>query len=308
MGKKLIITEKPSVAQDYAKVFQVSGKHNGYIENNTYVITWCVGHLVEMVYPEEYDIRYKKWALQDLPFLPEKYKYGVIKNVKQQYDIVHALLQREDIDTVYWAGDSGKEGQTIEENIRNYGGVRKGMQELRVWIDSQTEAEIKRGMAQAKPMSAYENLGRSGIMRSIEDYAMGINFSRVMSVKYGKLLNDAAATKGYTAIAVGRVMTCVLGMVVNLADTYKIQSNRESGYGRYDVMLKPFDKGGKAFIFEFKVLNPYEDEKTLKETLANAHSQIDEKLYDAKLIADGFSPEQIRKYGFAFKGKECLIG
>lgn len=215
MGKKLIITEKPSVAQDYAKVFHVSGKHNGYIENNTYVITWCVGHLVEMVYPEEYDIRYKKWMLQDLPFLPEKYKYGVIKNVRQQYDIVHALLQREDIDTVYWAGDSGKEGQTIEENIRNFGGVRKGMQELRVWIDSQTEDEIRRGVAQAKPMSAYENLGRSGIMRSIEDYAMGINFSRVMSVKYGKLLNDAAATKGYTAIAVGRVMTCVLGMVVN---------------------------------------------------------------------------------------------
>lgn len=203
------------MAQDYAKVFQVSGKHNGYIENNTYVITWCVGHLVEMVYPEEYDIRYKKWMLQDLPFLPEKYKYGVIKNVRQQYDIVHALLQREDIDTVYWAGDSGKEGQTIEENIRNFGGVRKGMQELRVWIDSQTEDEIRRGVAQAKPMSAYENLGRSGIMRSIEDYAMGINFSRVMSVKYGKLLNDAAATKGYTAIAVGRVMTCVLGMVVN---------------------------------------------------------------------------------------------
>lgn len=215
MGKKLIITEKPSVAQDYAKVFQVSGKHNGYIENANYVITWCVGHLVEMVYPEEYDIRYKKWMLQDLPFLPETYKYGVIKNVKQQYDIVHALLQREDIDTVYWAGDSGKEGQTIEENIRNFGGVRKGMQELRVWIDSQTEAEIKRGMAQAKPMSAYENLGKSGIMRSIEDYAMGINFSRVMSVKYGRLLNDAAATKGYTAIAIGRVMTCVLGMVVN---------------------------------------------------------------------------------------------
>lgn len=215
MGKKLIITEKPSVAQDYAKVFGVSGRQNGYIENNTYVITWCVGHLVEMVYPEEYDIRYKKWLLQDLPFLPETYKYGVIKNVKQQYDIVHSLLQREDIDIVYWAGDSGKEGQTIEENIRNYGGVRKGMQELRVWIDSQTEEEIKRGVAQAKPMSAYENLGKSGIMRSIEDYAMGINFSRVMSVKYGKLLNDAAATKGYTAIAVGRVMTCVLGMVVN---------------------------------------------------------------------------------------------
>ena len=215
MGKKLIITEKPSVAQDYAKVFQVSGRNNGYIENDKYVITWCVGHLVEMVYPEEYDMKYKKWMLEDLPFLPQNYKYGVIPNVKQQYDIVHGLLHREDIDTVYWAGDSGKEGQTIEENIRNFGGVREGMQELRVWIDSQTEEEIRRGVAEARPMSDYANLGFSGIMRSIEDYAMGINFSRVMSVKYGKLLNDAAATNSYTAIAIGRVMTCVLGMVVN---------------------------------------------------------------------------------------------
>lgn len=215
MGKKLIVTEKPSVARDFANVFHVSGRNNGYIENDTYVITWCVGHLVEMVYPEEYDIRYKKWALQDLPFLPENYKYGVIKNVKQQYDVVHRMLHREDIDTVYWAGDSGKEGQTIEENIRSFGGVREGMKELRVWIDSQTEEEIRRGVEQAKPMSDYANLGKSGIMRSIEDYAMGINFSRVMSLKYGKLLNDAAATKSYTAIAVGRVMTCVLGMVVN---------------------------------------------------------------------------------------------
>ena len=215
LGKKLIITEKPSVAQDYAKVFQVSGRQNGYIENDKYVITWCVGHLVEMVYPEEYDIKYKKWMLEDLPFLPRTYKYGIIPNVKQQYDIVHGLLHRDDIDTVYWAGDSGKEGQTIEENIRNFGGVREGIQELRVWIDSQTEEEIKRGVAEAKPMSDYANLGFSGIMRSIEDYAMGINFSRVMSVKYGKLLNDAAATNSYTAIAIGRVMTCVLGMVVN---------------------------------------------------------------------------------------------
>lgn len=215
MGKKLIITEKPSVAQDYAKVFGVSGRNNGYIENDAYVITWCVGHLVEMVYPEEYDIKYKKWMLRDLPFLPETYKYGVIDKVKQQYDIVNRLLHREDIDTVYWAGDSGKEGQTIEENIRNFGGVRNGMTELRVWIDSQTEEEIRRGVEQAKPMSAYANLGKSGIMRSIEDYAMGINFSRVMSVKYGRLLNNAASTKDYTAIAVGRVMTCVLGMVVN---------------------------------------------------------------------------------------------
>ncbi len=214
MAKKLIITEKPSVARDFARVLSVSGNRQGYIENDDYVISWCVGHLVEMVYPEEYDERYRKWKLEDLPFLPEKYKYGVIKRSADQYKIVHDLLHREDIDTVYWAGDSGKEGQTIEENIRNYGGVREGMKELRVWIDSQTDEEIRRGIAEAKPMSDYALLGESGIMRAIEDYSLGINFSRALSVKYGRLLNDAAATKSYTAIAVGRVMTCVLGMVV----------------------------------------------------------------------------------------------
>lgn len=214
MGKSLIITEKPSVAREFANVLHVSGRQNGYIENQDYVITWCVGHLVGLVYPEAYDMKYKKWRLEDLPFLPKDYKYDVIKEVKSQYDIVHGMLQREDIDRVYWAGDAGKEGQTIEENIRNYGGVREGMEELRVWIDSQTEEEILRGIRQARPMADYANLGRSGIMRTIEDYAMGINFSRVMSVKYGNLLNDAAGTKSYTAIAVGRVMTCVLGMVV----------------------------------------------------------------------------------------------
>lgn len=214
MGKSLIITEKPSVAQEFARVLKVSGRGDGYIENQSYVITWCVGHLVGLVYPESYDMKYKKWKLEDLPFLPERYKYDVIPEVRRQYDVVHHMLMREDIDRVYWAGDAGKEGQTIEENIRNFGGVREGMEELRVWIDSQTEEEILRGIREAKPMSDYANLGNSGIMRTIEDYAMGINFSRVMSVKYGNLLNDAAGTRSYTAIAVGRVMTCVLGMVV----------------------------------------------------------------------------------------------
>ena len=124
-----------------ARILGVSGRKNGYIENDSYVVTWCVGHLVEMVYPEEYDEKYKKWRLEDLPFLPEQYKYNVIPNVSRQYDVVHRMLHREDIDTVYWAGDAGKEGQTIEENIRKFGGVRKGMRELRVWIDSQTEEE-----------------------------------------------------------------------------------------------------------------------------------------------------------------------
>ncbi len=214
LAKSLIITEKPSVAQEFARILKVSGRKDGFIENESYVITWCVGHLVEMVYPEEYDIKYKKWRLADLPFLPEEYKYHVIPGVSRQYDIVHEMLHRADIDTVYWAGDAGKEGQTIEENIRKFGGVREGMKERRVWIDSQTEEEILRGIREARDMSEYDNLARSGVMRTIEDYALGINFSRVMSVKYGKMLNEAAGTKSYTAIAVGRVMTCVLGMVV----------------------------------------------------------------------------------------------
>ncbi|WP_024866752.1 DNA topoisomerase III [Butyrivibrio sp. FCS014] len=214
MAKKLIITEKPSVGREFAKVLNVPGGNRVFIENDQYVITWCVGHLVEMLYPEAYDEKYGKWRLEDLPFLPEKYKYGVIANVKDQYEFVNKCLHREDIDTVYWAGDSGREGQTIEENIRSFGGVREGMKELRVWIDSQTDEEIRRGIEQAKPMSDYALLGNSGIMRAIEDYSLGMNFSRALSVKYGKLVNDAAATKKYTAIAVGRVMTCVLGMVV----------------------------------------------------------------------------------------------
>lgn len=215
MGKKLIITEKPSVARDFARVLNVSGNRNGSIENDEYVISWCFGHLVEMSYPEVYDETYKTWRLEDLPFLPEVYKYGVIENSKSQYELVNSLLHRDDIDVVYWAGDSGKEGQTIEENIRNYGGVRDGMTELRVWIDSQTDDEILRGIREAKPMSDYALLGKSGIMRTIEDYSLGINFSRALSVKYGRMINNAAATSSYTAIAIGRVMTCVLGMVVN---------------------------------------------------------------------------------------------
>ncbi len=184
------------------------------MEDDRYVISWCFGHLVEMVYPDKYDIKYKNWRLEDLPFLPDTYRYDVIERSKNQYNIVNKLLHRDDIDVVYWAGDSGKEGQTIEENIRNFGGVREGMQELRVWIDSQTDEEILRGIREAKPMSDYDLLGRSGIMRTIEDYSLGINFSRVLSVKYGRMINAAAATKTYTAIAIGRVMTCVLGMVV----------------------------------------------------------------------------------------------
>ena len=249
LAKSLIITEKPSVAQEFARILRVSGRNNGYIENDDYVITWCVGHLVEMVYPEEYDEKYKRWRLEDLPFLPREYKYNVIPNVSKQYDVVHRMLHREDIDTVYWAGDAGKEGQTIEENIRKFGGVREGMKELRVWIDSQTEEEILRGIREAKDMSEYDNLAKSGVMRTIEDYAMGINFSRAMSVKYGKLLNDAAGTQSYTAIAVGRVMTCVLGMVV--IREREIRNFVETPFYR---VVGSFMPTGQAFEAEWKAV------------------------------------------------------
>ena len=209
--KKLIITEKPSVAVQFKNALKLSCNE----KHENWVITWCIGHLVALVYPENYDEKYKKWNLEDLPFLPDDYQYGVISSVKNQYRTVCNFLHRTDIDVVYWAGDSGREGQVIEENIRRFGGVRQGIKELRVWIDSQTDKAIIQGIKEAKPMSAYENLAASGTMRAIEDYAMGINFSRVLTLLYGNMVNRAVGSTKYIPISVGRVMTCVLGMIVD---------------------------------------------------------------------------------------------
>ena len=249
MSKILIITEKPSVAREYASILGVSGRGDGLIENGSYVITWCVGHLVEMSYPDAYDEKYKKWNLTDLPFLPSEYKYAIIAASKKQYNIVNKCLHREDISEVLWAGDSGREGQVIEELIRMKGGVRKGMVERRVWIDSTTEDEIKRGIDEAKPYEAYRNLANAGIMRGIEDYSMGINFSRALSVKYGRMLNDAAGTKKYAAIAVGRVMSCVLGMVVRRER--EIRDFSETPFYRVQAV---FRKGEAGFNGEWKAV------------------------------------------------------
>lgn len=261
MGKTLIITEKPSVAQEYAGVLGVKGRHDGYLENERYVITWCVGHLVELVYPEAYDEKYKKWNLEDYPFLPVEYKYGVKESVKNQYQVVNKMLHRNDIEITLWAGDSGKEGQTIEENIRRYSGVRKGMIEKRIWINSQTEDEILRGIHEAKPMSEYENIGNSGIMRSISDYSMGINFSRVLSVRYARMLNEAASLEKYTAISAGRVMTCVHAMVV--LREREIRNFKEIPFYRVMVGIC-----GKAIEAEWRVTEKskyYESPKLYKE-------------------------------------------
>lgn len=215
MGKKLIIAEKPSVARQFASALGVSGNHDGYIENNDWVITWCVGHLVTLSYPEKYNEELAKWDLDALPFLPSIYKYEVIKNAVNQYKIVKGLLNRGDVDVIYNAGDSGREGEYIQRLVYTQAGVEGKKKILRVWIDSQTDAEIKRGIKDAKPESEYDNLSAAAYERAIADYAVGINLSRALSCKYGWSFNQRAKTKKYVAMAVGRVMTCTLGMIVD---------------------------------------------------------------------------------------------
>ena len=213
MSKALYIAEKPSVAQEFAKALKINGqRRDGYIESDTCVVTWCVGHLVTMSYPEKYDIKYKRWSLDTLPFLPREFKYEVIPGVQKQFEIVKGLLNREDVDTIYVCTDSGREGEYIYRLVAQMAGVR-GKKEKRVWIDSQTEEEIMRGIREAKDLSAYDNLSASAYLRAKEDYLMGINFSRVLTLRYGNSVSNYLNTK-YQAISVGRVMTCVLGMVV----------------------------------------------------------------------------------------------
>lgn len=213
MSKALYIAEKPSVAQEFAKALKINGqRRDGYLESQDSVVTWCVGHLVTMSYPEKYDIKYKRWSLDTLPFLPREFKYEVIPGVQKQFEIVKGLLNREDVDTIYVCTDSGREGEYIYRLVAQMAGVR-GKKEKRVWIDSQTEEEIMRGIREAKDLSAYDNLSASAYLRAKEDYLMGINFSRVLTLRYGNSVSNYLNTK-YQAISVGRVMTCVLGMVV----------------------------------------------------------------------------------------------
>lgn len=213
MPKSLYIAEKPSVAREFAKALKEDMKsHDGYQESEHAVITWCVGHLVTMSYPEAYDVKYKKWSLATLPFLPEKFQYEIIPSVEKQFRTVASLLNRNDVETIYVCTDSGREGEYIYRLVEQMAGV-SGKQRRRVWIDSQTEEEILRGIREAKDLSEYDNLSESAYLRAKEDYLMGINFSRLLTLKYG----DAMASflkKKYVVVSVGRVMTCVLGMVV----------------------------------------------------------------------------------------------
>lgn len=212
--KNILITEKPSVAMEFSKVLKENGiRKNGYIESTNWVITWCVGHLVTMSYPEKYDEKLKYWRLDTLPFMPKEYKYEIIPSVEKQYNIIKELITRDDIDCIYVATDSGREGEYIYRLVEMQIGI-KNKQRRRVWIDSQTEEEIKRGIEQAKPLEEYNSLSDSAYLRAKEDYLIGINFSRLLSIIYGKrLAKDLGEEK--ISISVGRVMTCVLGMVVS---------------------------------------------------------------------------------------------
>ena len=213
MGKKLFIAEKPSVAQEFAKAMKLNmSRKDGYLESDEAIVTWCVGHLVTMSYPDAYDEKYKKWSLDTIPFIPETFRYEVIPSVKKQFSIVSSLLNREDVDCIYVCTDSGREGEYIYRLVEQEANVQ-GKQRKRVWIDSQTEEEILRGIREAKDESEYDALSDAAYLRAKEDYLMGINFSRALTLKYSYPVKTYLNTDK-CVISVGRVMTCVLGMVV----------------------------------------------------------------------------------------------
>lgn len=248
MGKSLYIAEKPSVAQEFAKALNIFAKRkDGYLESEEAVVTWCVGHLVTMSYPEEYDPSLKRWSLETLPFIPQEFKYEVIPDVAKQYRIVAGLLNRADVDTIYVCTDSGREGEYIYRLVEQQAQVT-GKKRLRVWIDSQTEEEILRGIREAKDLSEYDNLSASAYLRAKEDYLMGINFSRLLTLKYGNSISSYLNTK-YSVISVGRVMTCVLGMVVR-----REREIREFVETPFYRVLSAIGESGQTFEGEWRAV------------------------------------------------------
>ena len=248
MGKALYIAEKPSVAMEFAKALKINaGRRDGYMESDEAVITWCVGHLVTMSYPEEYDPALKRWSMDTLPFIPAEFKYEVIPAVEKQFRTVSFLLNRDDVETIYVCTDSGREGEYIYRLVEQEAHV-KGKKRLRVWIDSQTEEEILRGIREAKDLSAYDNLSESAYLRAKEDYLMGINFSRLLTLKYGNSISSYLNTR-YSSSSVGRVMTCVLGMVVRRER--EIREFRKTPFYR---VVSTVDAGGPSFEGEWRAV------------------------------------------------------
>ncbi len=248
MSKKILITEKPSVAMEFAKVLNINGaKRDGYLESGEWIITWCVGHLVTMSYPEKYDEKLKVWRLETLPFIPKEFKYEIIENVEKQFNIIKGLLSREDVDSVYVSTDSGREGEYIYRLVEQEAGV-KLPNRRRVWIDSQTEEEIKRGINEAKDLSEYDSLSDAAYLRAKEDYLIGINFSRLLTIIYGRRIAKEL-NEDRVSISVGRVMTCVLGMIVSRER--EIRNFVKVPY--YKIVGKFGDTEETAFNTEWKV-------------------------------------------------------
>ena len=288
MAKNILITEKPSVAMEFAKVLKVNGKrNNGYIESDDWIITWCVGHLVTMSYPEKYDEKYKMWRLETLPFIPDDFKYEVIESAKNQYNVVSKLLQREDIEKIYVATDSGREGEYIYRLVAQEAGV-EDKDTKRVWIDSQTEEEIKRGIKEAKDKSEYDSLSDSAYLRAKEDYLIGINFSRLLTIIFGRRAAKQIGEERIS-VSVGRVMTCVLGMIVSRER--EINNFKKTPY--YKIIGNFYDEKEKGNILkaEWKV------------------SEESEYFNSSKLYNDsGFKKEEdAKKFGNDLLGKKVIV-
>ncbi len=248
MSKNLFIAEKPSVAREFANALKLNmRKYDGYLESEEAIVTWCVGHLVTMSYPEVYDEKYRRWRLDTIPFIPEKFRYEVIESAAKQFRIVSELLNRQDVGTIYVCTDSGREGEYIYRLVEQMAGVT-GKKRLRVWIDSQTEEEILRGIREAKDLSEYDALSDAAYLRAKEDYLMGINFSRVLTLKYGRAVQDYLK-RDRAVISVGRVMTCVLGMIVNRER--EIRSFVKTPFYR---VLGEFKLQNKSFSGEWKAV------------------------------------------------------
>ena len=283
---KLLITEKPSVAREFAKVLKVNAKSKGnYLESDEWIITWCVGHLVTMSYPEKYDDKLKQWRLDTLPFLPKDYKYEVIERVQNQFDTVKELLQREDVEEIYNAGDSGREGEYIQRLVFMMAKPNPKAKIKRVWIDSQTEEEILRGIKEAKDQSEYDSISDSAYLRAKEDYLIGINFSRLLSIIYGRRIANKL-NQDYFAISVGRVMTCVLGMIVS-----REREIKNFKKAKYYKIIGEFENDKGSFKFEWKV-----NEKS--------------KVFNSPLLynENGFKNEDVAKKFIAYlSGKEAIV-
>jgi len=288
MGKKLLITEKPSVAMEFAKALKINtNRENGYLESENWIITWCVGHLVTMSYPEKYDEKLKFWRLDTLPFIPTTWKYEIIPAVENQFNIVKSLLQREDVQEIYNAGDSGREGEYIQRLVFMMAKPNPNAKMKRVWIDSQTEEEILRGIKEAKDLSEYDSLSDSAYLRAKEDYLIGINFSRLLSIIYGRNL-ASKINEDKASISVGRVMTCVLGMIVS-----REREIRNFVKTKYYKIIGEFGDENSSFNAEWKVnekskyfestklynesgFKKQEDAKTFIQSLVGKNAQVTE--------------------------------